>query len=171
MVVAECVSQDLVLTPTLLQHWSVGNIPGNKVADGEDLSAYVGPGPPQGTYKQASKQYTHIRDSMHSLPPPRTSQTLACTVTPSTCCSRRPRLTFPLTLIKTTTRNRRQQSIKLYAHSRLTAIPSPPSPQSTSADGRGGFKLAQFAKVQSVPRPVHAVPLTHSSTHLTPSRA
>ncbi|XP_037958185.1 protein D3 [Teleopsis dalmanni] len=30
-------------------HWLVGNIPGNKVAEGEVLSAYVGSGPPEGT--------------------------------------------------------------------------------------------------------------------------
>lgn len=30
-------------------HWLVGNIPGNEVAAGEVLSAYVGSGPPQGT--------------------------------------------------------------------------------------------------------------------------
>nr|ATU82444.1 venom protein PE-binding-like protein [Lethocerus distinctifemur] len=45
-------------------HWLVGNIPGNDVANGETLSAYVGSGPPKGTglhryvfllYKQKSK--------------------------------------------------------------------------------------------------------------------
>lgn len=45
-------------------HWLVGNIPGNDVASGEVLSAYIGSGPPQGTgihryvfivYKQPSK--------------------------------------------------------------------------------------------------------------------
>ncbi|XP_072934594.1 protein D3-like isoform X2 [Epargyreus clarus] len=30
-------------------HWLVGNIPGNKVADGEVLSGYIGSGPPEGT--------------------------------------------------------------------------------------------------------------------------
>lgn len=30
-------------------HWIVGNIPGNDVAKGEVLSAYVGAGPPKGT--------------------------------------------------------------------------------------------------------------------------
>ncbi|XP_063628660.1 protein D2-like [Cydia splendana] len=30
-------------------HWLVGNVPGNNVAAGETLSAYVGSGPPQGT--------------------------------------------------------------------------------------------------------------------------
>jgi phosphatidylethanolamine-binding protein (PEBP) family uncharacterized protein len=30
-------------------HWLVGNIPGDRIADGEVLSAYVGSGPPQGT--------------------------------------------------------------------------------------------------------------------------
>ncbi|XP_045487158.1 protein D2 isoform X1 [Pieris rapae] len=45
-------------------HWLVGNIPGQNVASGETLSAYVGSGPPEGTglhryvflvYKQPSK--------------------------------------------------------------------------------------------------------------------
>jgi len=45
-------------------HWLVGNIPGNKVEDGEVLSDYIGSGPPQGTglhryvfllYKQPNK--------------------------------------------------------------------------------------------------------------------
>ncbi|XP_013193309.2 protein D3 isoform X2 [Amyelois transitella] len=45
-------------------HWLVGNIPGDNVAAGDTLSAYVGSGPPQGTglhryvflvYKQPSK--------------------------------------------------------------------------------------------------------------------
>lgn len=30
-------------------HWLVVNIPGDKVAEGETLSEYVGSGPPQGT--------------------------------------------------------------------------------------------------------------------------
>lgn len=30
-------------------HWLVGNIPGNDVAKGEVLSAYIGSGPPKGT--------------------------------------------------------------------------------------------------------------------------
>ncbi|KAJ4432019.1 hypothetical protein ANN_20633 [Periplaneta americana] len=46
------------------RHWLVGNIPGNKVEQGETLSAYVGSGPPKGSglhryvflvYKQPSK--------------------------------------------------------------------------------------------------------------------
>ncbi|XP_041969058.1 protein D3-like [Aricia agestis] len=45
-------------------HWLVGNIPGNDVASGETLSAYIGSGPPQGSglhryvflvYKQPGK--------------------------------------------------------------------------------------------------------------------
>lgn len=45
-------------------HWLVGNIPGNDIAKGETLSAYVGSGPPKGTglhryvfvvYKQSGK--------------------------------------------------------------------------------------------------------------------
>ncbi|PSN30334.1 OV-16 antigen [Blattella germanica] len=45
-------------------HWLVGNIPGNKVSEGETLSEYVGSGPPKGTglhryvflvYKQPGK--------------------------------------------------------------------------------------------------------------------
>lgn len=30
-------------------HWLVGNIPGNKVSEGDTLSEYVGSGPPKGT--------------------------------------------------------------------------------------------------------------------------
>jgi phosphatidylethanolamine-binding protein (PEBP) family uncharacterized protein len=30
-------------------HWLVGNIPGNKVSEGETLSEYVGSGPPKDT--------------------------------------------------------------------------------------------------------------------------
>ncbi|XP_046867383.1 protein D2-like [Drosophila willistoni] len=30
-------------------HWLVGNIPGNQIEKGEELSGYVGAGPPQGT--------------------------------------------------------------------------------------------------------------------------
>jgi Phospholipid-binding protein len=30
-------------------HWLVGNIPGNKLSEGETLSEYVGSGPPNGT--------------------------------------------------------------------------------------------------------------------------
>ncbi|XP_045539158.1 protein D3 [Papilio machaon] len=45
-------------------HWLVGNIPGNKVSQGEVLSGYIGSGPPEGTgihryvyilYKQPGK--------------------------------------------------------------------------------------------------------------------
>lgn len=31
------------------RHWTVVNIPGNKVADGETLFEYIGSGPPEGT--------------------------------------------------------------------------------------------------------------------------
>nr|WHN38839.1 PEBP [Andraca theae] len=38
-------------SPTLAEflHWSVGNIPGNKVADGETLAEYIGSAAPAGT--------------------------------------------------------------------------------------------------------------------------
>lgn len=47
-----------------VRHWTVVNIPGDKVGDGETLFEYIGSGPPQGTdlhryvflvYKQPSK--------------------------------------------------------------------------------------------------------------------
>ncbi|XP_063388484.1 phosphatidylethanolamine-binding protein homolog F40A3.3-like isoform X2 [Cydia fagiglandana] len=38
-------------------HWLVGNVPGNNVAAGETLSAYVGSGPPQ--VRHPSRMYTH----------------------------------------------------------------------------------------------------------------
>lgn len=39
----------LILCIFQWHHWLVGNIPGNDVAQGETLSAYVGSGPPEGT--------------------------------------------------------------------------------------------------------------------------
>lgn len=46
-------------------HWLVGNIPENKVAEGETLSEYVGSGPPQGTGKHRphSKTILGVRNS------------------------------------------------------------------------------------------------------------
>ncbi|KPJ07780.1 OV-16 antigen [Papilio machaon] len=35
-------------------HWLVGNIPGNKVSQGEVLSGYIGSGPPEGTVIDAN---------------------------------------------------------------------------------------------------------------------
>ncbi|XP_055678084.1 protein D3-like [Lutzomyia longipalpis] len=31
------------------KHWTVGNIPGNRVAEGETIAEYIGSGPPKGT--------------------------------------------------------------------------------------------------------------------------
>lgn len=37
------------------RHWLVGNIPGDKVDEGETLTEYVGSGPPKGTGEQLAE--------------------------------------------------------------------------------------------------------------------